>query len=166
MEQLDPAEFSTSVVTIAEIQCGIERQMAHHPDDARQTQAWLDRFLAIGGATVHGMGVRAALLLARMYGNRCPAQFRAAGPSAETAESRRRSRHSRDRHGGKRDRGDRQCRPFRRNQRLFRVAGSLQSVQGRLGCRAELPAPGNSPRPGKRRAGHLLSGTGSPRLAL
>ncbi len=67
MQQLDQAAFSTSVITIAEIQCGIERQMAHHPDYARQTQKWLDRFLAIGGATVHGVGVRAALLLARMH---------------------------------------------------------------------------------------------------
>ncbi len=35
IERRDQAEISTSVITIAAIQCGIERQMAHHPDYAR-----------------------------------------------------------------------------------------------------------------------------------
>jgi len=60
-------ELATTVVTVAEIQCGIERQMPNQPAYAKETQRWLDAFLAVGGVQVISLGVAAALLLAKMH---------------------------------------------------------------------------------------------------
>jgi predicted nucleic acid-binding protein len=67
IEGLGWEALSTTVINVAEIQCGIERQVEHHPDYAQRTQAWLDTLLAVGGPRIYAMGVRAALLLARMH---------------------------------------------------------------------------------------------------
>lgn len=61
------SDLSTTVITIAEIQCGIERQLGPDPAYAADTQRWLDGFLSVGGVEVLTLGVPAALLLARMH---------------------------------------------------------------------------------------------------
>lgn len=61
------SDLSTTVITIAEIQCGIERQMSQNPTYASDTKRWLDGFLSVGGVQVLTLGVPAALLLARMH---------------------------------------------------------------------------------------------------
>jgi hypothetical protein len=61
------SDLATTVVTIAEIQCGIERQMPNRPNYAEETQRWLDAFLAVGGVHVISLGIPAALLLAKMH---------------------------------------------------------------------------------------------------
>jgi predicted nucleic acid-binding protein len=60
-------DLATTVVTVAEIQCGIERQMPNQPTYAEETRRWLDAFLAIGGMHVIPLGIPAALLLAKMH---------------------------------------------------------------------------------------------------
>jgi len=60
-------DLATTVVTVAEIQCGIERQMPSQPTYAEETQRWLNAFLAIGGMHVLPLGIPAALLLAKMH---------------------------------------------------------------------------------------------------
>jgi len=61
------SDLSTTVITIAEFQCGIERQMSRDPVYAADTQHWLDGLLAAGGVQVFSLGVAAARLLARMH---------------------------------------------------------------------------------------------------
>ena len=60
-------KISTTVVTIIEIQCGIERQRPSDPVYAGATQAWLNRFLEIGAPQVHALTASAGLLLACMH---------------------------------------------------------------------------------------------------
>lgn len=73
-------ELATTVITIAEIQCGIERQMPNQPEYAQETQRWLDAFLAIGGMHVVSLGVPAALLLAKMHETASLRNFLAVDP--------------------------------------------------------------------------------------
>ena len=51
--------LGTTVVTVAEIQCGIQRQMSSNPDYARSTQEWLNNFLDIVESHVFPLTVRA-----------------------------------------------------------------------------------------------------------
>jgi predicted nucleic acid-binding protein len=60
-------DLATTVVTVAEIQCGIERQMPNRQAYAEETQRWLDAFLAVSGMDVIPLGLQAALLLAKMH---------------------------------------------------------------------------------------------------
>jgi predicted nucleic acid-binding protein len=62
-----PDDIATTVVTIGEIQCGIERQMDQDPAYAGDTKRWLNLFLSASGDQVFVLGVAAALLLARMH---------------------------------------------------------------------------------------------------
>ena len=73
-------DLSTTVVTVAEIQCGIERQKPSDPDYARITQAWLDGLLEAGEPQVAPLGVKAALLLARMHETPARRNFVAPSP--------------------------------------------------------------------------------------
>jgi predicted nucleic acid-binding protein len=66
LERTEPRELTTTVVTITEIQCGVERQRASDPDYASATQAWLDRLLAVAAFQVHALDAKAAVLLGRM----------------------------------------------------------------------------------------------------
>jgi toxin FitB len=59
--------LSMTVVSVTEIQRGIERTRAPDPALARTLEAWLDGMLAVGEPVVLEMGVRAARLLARIY---------------------------------------------------------------------------------------------------
>lgn len=60
-------DLATTVISLAEIQCGIERQMPNQPGYAKETQRWLDMLLAMGAMQVLPLGIPAALLLARMH---------------------------------------------------------------------------------------------------
>jgi predicted nucleic acid-binding protein len=61
------SDLYTTVISIAEIQCGIERQRPHQPDYATGIQQWLNGFLAASDGQVLCLGLRAALVLARMH---------------------------------------------------------------------------------------------------
>lgn len=74
--------LSMTVVSVTEIQRGIERTRAADPPLARQLEAWLDGMLAVGEPMVLDMGVPAARLLARMYENPRLRHFVAADPRA------------------------------------------------------------------------------------
>ncbi|MSP02762.1 MAG: PIN domain-containing protein [Acetobacteraceae bacterium] len=60
-------ELRMTVVSVTEIQRGIERTRAPDPSLARNLERWLDGMLAVGEPAVLEMGVAAARLLARMY---------------------------------------------------------------------------------------------------
>ena len=59
--------LSMTVVSVTEIQRGIERTRASDPSLAQNLETWLDGMLAVGEPMVLEMGVHAARLLARMY---------------------------------------------------------------------------------------------------
>ncbi len=80
LERTDPGALTTSVVTIMEIQCGIERQKPSNPDYAGATQAWLDRLLEIAAFQVHPLEVKAARLLGRMHETPALRQFTVSDP--------------------------------------------------------------------------------------
>jgi predicted nucleic acid-binding protein len=67
MARIGWGEIATTVVTVTEIQRGIERARAHHPAAADQTEEWLTGMLAAGEPQIFPMNVEAARLLARMY---------------------------------------------------------------------------------------------------
>jgi predicted nucleic acid-binding protein len=68
IQGLSPGELSTTVINIAELQCGIERQMISGDRSyAEGTQQWLDRFLSLEGLEVYPLRLAAALILARMH---------------------------------------------------------------------------------------------------
>jgi predicted nucleic acid-binding protein len=60
-------EIATTVVTVTEIQRGIERARAQHPGAANDAERWLTGMLAVGEPQVLPMNVQAARLLGRMY---------------------------------------------------------------------------------------------------
>lgn len=60
-------EIATTVVTITEIQRGIERARSQHPTTAKEAEDWLNGMLAVGEPQVLPMNVEAARLLGRMY---------------------------------------------------------------------------------------------------
>lgn len=59
--------LNMTVVSVTEIQRGIERTRGPDPALARNLEAWLDGMLVVGEPMVLDMGMRAARLLARMY---------------------------------------------------------------------------------------------------
>jgi predicted nucleic acid-binding protein len=59
--------LSMTVVSVTEIQRGIERTRTSDPALAQDLETWLDGMLAVGEPMVLEMGVRASRLLARMY---------------------------------------------------------------------------------------------------
>jgi len=61
------SQLYTTVISIAEIKCGIERQRPTHPDYAAGTQVWLDGFLAASVDRILSLGIKAAILLAKMH---------------------------------------------------------------------------------------------------
>jgi toxin FitB len=60
-------EIATTVVTVMEIQRGVERARTQHPDTAKAVEEWLNGMLAVGEPQVLSMEVQASRLLARMY---------------------------------------------------------------------------------------------------
>lgn len=67
LQRTDPAQVGTTVINLAEIQCGIKRQMPTHPEYAHETQAWMDGLLRDGSTSIWPLTLAAALILARMY---------------------------------------------------------------------------------------------------
>ncbi len=67
VQMIGLSELSTTVINVAEIQCGIDRQMPNQPAYAIETQRWLDVLLGVGGPSIWSLGVAAALLLAHMH---------------------------------------------------------------------------------------------------
>jgi toxin FitB len=67
IERPDPNDLATTVITITEIQCGIERQRPSNAAYAGSLQAWLDQLLEIGALAIHPLDVKAAVLLGRMH---------------------------------------------------------------------------------------------------
>ena len=59
--------ITTTVVTITEIQRGIERARAQHPGVAADAERWLDGLLAAGMPQILPMGVTASRVLGRMF---------------------------------------------------------------------------------------------------
>jgi hypothetical protein len=59
--------LSMTVVSVTEIQRGIERTRTSHPALAQNLETWLDGMLVVGEPMVLELGVHAARLLARMY---------------------------------------------------------------------------------------------------
>lgn len=60
-------EIATTVVTVMEIQRGVERARLQHPAIAKEAEEWLNGLLAAGEPQVISMDVEASRLLARMY---------------------------------------------------------------------------------------------------
>ena len=60
-------EIATTVVTITEIQRGIERARSQHPTTAREAEDWLNGMIAVGEPQVLPLNIEAARLLGRMY---------------------------------------------------------------------------------------------------
>lgn len=60
-------DLRTTVVTVTEIQRGIERTRRSDAALARRLEAWLDGMLTVGEPMVVEMGVQASRLLGRMY---------------------------------------------------------------------------------------------------
>ncbi len=67
LQRSDPKQLSTTVINLAEIQCGIERQMPSQPDYARDTRSWMETLLTDGSTAIWPLTLPAALNLARMY---------------------------------------------------------------------------------------------------
>jgi predicted nucleic acid-binding protein len=67
LQRTDHRQLSTTVINLAEIQCGIERQKPSNQEYARGTQAWMERLLRDGSTSVWTLTLSAALILARMY---------------------------------------------------------------------------------------------------
>jgi toxin FitB len=67
LERSNPDDLATTVVTVIEIQCGIERQRPTNADYAASLQGWLDQLLEVGALAIHPLDVRAAVLLGRMH---------------------------------------------------------------------------------------------------
>lgn len=59
--------IATTVITIIELQRGVERARVQHPYVADNVERWLTGLLAAGTPQVLPMGVMAARLLARMH---------------------------------------------------------------------------------------------------
>ncbi|MDT8312739.1 MULTISPECIES: PIN domain-containing protein [Roseomonas] len=79
-------DLATTVVTIAEIQCGAERARKNGAVDvAADIDGWLDQMLADGGLQILPMGIHAARLLGKMYETPSLRDFTVADPQAKNA---------------------------------------------------------------------------------
>jgi predicted nucleic acid-binding protein len=67
IEESEPEGLATTVVTIHEIQRGVERTRRSSPLDAAMIEAWLDGSLATGSPIVLPMNLDAWRLLGKMY---------------------------------------------------------------------------------------------------
>ena len=95
-------EIATTVVTVTEIQRGIERARTQHPAVADEAERWLTGLLAVGKPQVLPMDVQAARLLGRMYETPALRHVVMTDPKAKDPATGIRS-------GNRRDRDRRQC---------------------------------------------------------
>ncbi len=75
---------ATTVVTVTEVQRGIERARMQHPRVAAEVEGWLTGLLDAGAPQVLPMGVMAAGLLGRMYETAALRHFIVTDPQAKT----------------------------------------------------------------------------------
>jgi predicted nucleic acid-binding protein len=87
MQRTGWQQLSTTVINLAEIQCGIERQMASNPHYARGTRNWMGRLLESGGPSVWPLDLAAALTLARMYETPALRNFVRSDPQQKSPKS-------------------------------------------------------------------------------
>jgi predicted nucleic acid-binding protein len=78
-------ELATTVVTLAEIQCGAERARKTAPEVAEDVDAWIDRMLADGHPQIVPMGVHASRLLGKMHETPSLRVFTITQPTAKDA---------------------------------------------------------------------------------
>jgi len=64
---LSDQEIATMAISIAEIQCVIEKAKSQHPDYVTSIQAWMDGFLQASGYQIFALGLDAAVILAKMH---------------------------------------------------------------------------------------------------
>lgn len=78
-------DLATTVVTIAEIQCGAERARKNDPKVAEEIDGWVDRMLADGEPQILPMSVTASRLLGKMYETPSLRHFIVTDPAAKDA---------------------------------------------------------------------------------
>ena len=61
------AAIATTVVTVTEVQRGIERARVQHPAVAGEAEAWLDGLLAVGAPQILPLDTAASRVLGRMH---------------------------------------------------------------------------------------------------
>jgi predicted nucleic acid-binding protein len=81
------SQLYTTVISIAEIKCAIERQRPSHPDYAAGTQVWLDGFLAAGAGQILSLSIKAAIILAQMHETAALRNFIIADPRQTSRKS-------------------------------------------------------------------------------
>jgi predicted nucleic acid-binding protein len=84
-ERSDPDDLATTVVTVHEIQRGIERTRRSSSSNAAAIEAWLEEFLAMGNFFVLPMNVDAWRLLGQMYETPPLRHFLVTDPRAKTS---------------------------------------------------------------------------------
>ena len=78
-------DVTATVVTIAEMQCGVERTRKQHPDVAAAIDRWIDKMLADGEPQILPMGVSASRPLGKMYETPSLRHFIVTDPTAKDA---------------------------------------------------------------------------------
>lgn len=78
----DWKDLATTVVTVTEIQRGVERARGQHPTVARHVEAWLIGMLAVGEPQVLPLDFEAARVLGRMYEHPALRHFIVTDPQA------------------------------------------------------------------------------------
>lgn len=67
LDRTDPDELGTTVVTISEIECGIQRQRnLGNSQLVNALETWFGELVEIGAFHIHPLGTQAAILLGRM----------------------------------------------------------------------------------------------------
>jgi hypothetical protein len=81
--RVEAEDLTTTVVTVTEIQRGIERMRPHHPQEAADAEAWLDGMIAAADTLVLPLDSMAARLLGRMYETPALRHFIITDPAAK-----------------------------------------------------------------------------------
>jgi predicted nucleic acid-binding protein len=87
LERVGRHNIATTVISLAEVQCGIERQRVHHPATSVTLQAWLDSLLLSGGPHIHVLCIPSALLFARMIETPALRHFTLSDPRQKTIKT-------------------------------------------------------------------------------
>lgn len=87
IEEMGWEDLATTVLTIMEIQIGIERARRSDPDTAEQVQLWLSGLLGVGRPQVMTLDTDAALILGRMQETPALRNFLISEPGAKKAKT-------------------------------------------------------------------------------
>jgi predicted nucleic acid-binding protein len=85
--RMTAADIATTVVSVTEIQRGIERARHHHPHIASQAETWLEGLLALGQPAILPLTSPAARVLGRMYETAALRHFIVTDPTAKAQSS-------------------------------------------------------------------------------